>query len=448
MNFDKLFALMAYAFQAIATLALVFGVGRLLPANDYGHFSLIVASSQSISIFAFEWIRLAATRFCADVTHDDAKLRKHTVLAAFYGAGLILTVLAALSVSFGVFTIEEASLVLAVALLVGATDLQLVFLRVQGSFASFSKLQSARATILVAMSCLFAWHFGTALFALLGLVVGYGLSLLLFISASPSWWRLEFTQIRWPVLIELGRYGLSAAAASVTAMQVPLLLRWTAKSFLPVESFGGFSLAMDLLQKPFAMVSSAIGGVLTPGVIIEFEQCASGQRPRLKQLYELQFWSTMLLLGSGIALLPEVALILVKPAFRESLLSTGAYVALIFALHTLIHSTISIPGHLLKAGTRLIANAVVELILVGVAVLPCLFFGLFQPYSWLIGVVLAVLLSCIYALPLVKRVPCIFPWTTFAVSPFVAIALAINFLFMDGASIIHLIEKALVLTMI
>lgn len=434
MKLDKFFALAAYAFQAFATLSLVFVVSHLLPAKDYGHYSLVVASSQSAAVLAFEWIRLAATRFCANVTDENSDHKKHTVLVSFACATLLIALLSIPTVVLSSFTWVEVALGVAIAVMIGATDLQLVFLRVQGSFTKFSMLQTSRATLLLFTSAVFAWQMQSAAGALAGLALGYVGSLVLFIGMSPGWWRIHPGHARLPIFKEMARYGLSAAAASVTALQVPLLLRWLARTFMPVESFAGFSLAMDILQKPFALVTSAIGGVLTPAVIVEFENKKHPHNPKLKQLYEVQFWAVMLVFGLAVALLPDVAAIVVKPALQEGLVLTGPMVGIAFALHTLIQSTIAIPGHLLKAGGRLIANAVAELMLVALVAGPCVALGLMQPYAWLWAVVVAVLLSGVYALPLLREVPCHMPVASVTVAPVVAALSASSYFWVCGFS--------------
>ncbi len=447
MKLDKFYALAAYAFQALATLSLVFVVSHLLPAKDYGHYSLIVASSQSAAVLAFEWIRLAATRFCANVTDEDSDHKKHTVLVAFGAAALGIAVLAVLTGALSSLTWTEVALGVAIAVMIGATDLQLVFLRVQGSFSKFSMLQTARATLLLLTSALFAWQMQSAAGALAGLALGYVASVALFISQSPGWWSAHPSHARMEIFKDMARYGLSAAAASVTALQVPLLLRWMARTFMPAEAFGGFSLAMDILQKPFALVTSAIGGVLTPAVILEFEKTPTRHRPKLKQLYEVQFGAAMLVFGLALALLPDVAEIVVKPALRDSLVLTGPMVALAFVMHTLIQSTIAIPGHLLKAGGRLIANAVVELGLVALAGIPCMALGLMRPYAWIWLVGAAIFLSGVYALPLLREVPCHMPVASVTVAPIVAALMALNYFWVCGASaflVLKLLELAII----
>lgn len=406
MKIDKILAMSAYAVQAFATLGLVFVVSRLLPGGEYGRYSLIVASAQSIAVLAFEWVRLAASRFCANLGNEDSRQRKDTIQAAFMGSALILSVLALLSAISTILPAEEVLLGWAIALLIGLTDLLLVFLRVQGSFNEFAILQMVRAFTLLTCSIVGAYFGQSAYHALIGLTSGYALSLVVYIVVAPQWWRWRLKNVQMPLFKQMAVYGLSVAAASNIHLQVPLFIRWVGKAFLPADGFAGLSLAMDILQKPFALVTSAVGGVLTPGVIVEFEQGKDPRAPKLKQIYEAQLWCVLLLLGGAVAFLPDLADLVIKPHLRNWVVQFGPPIAMIFAVHTLIQTTISIPGHLLHWGSRLIANAVVELACFGLLMGAALYIEVIRPYLWLWLGVVAVVLSLFYALPLVLKVPC------------------------------------------
>ncbi len=406
MKLDKFLALSAYAVQAFATLGLVFAVSRLLSGAEYGHYSLIVASAQSAAVLGFEWVRLAAARFCANTAHDDVRPKKDTIQFAFALATLVIGVLVAVAVALGAVGIHEAMLGLIVAVLIGLTDLLLVFLRTQGSFNQFAMLQMLRAFTLLACSIIGAYKSQSALGALTGLAFGYGFSLLVYILAAPAWWVWRFSNVRSVLFKEMAVYGVSVAAASNIHLQVPLLVRWVGKAFLSAEGFAGLSLAMDILQKPFALVTSAIGGVLTPAVIVEFEKGQDLRSPKLRQIYEIQIWAVLLLLGLSIAFLPDVASLVVRAEMQTWVVQFGPPVAIMFAAHALIQSTIAIPGHLLHKGLRLIVHATFELACVALFICGALYFDFLRPFLWVWLGCLAAALSIFFAFPLVKEVPC------------------------------------------
>lgn len=443
MKLDKFLALSAYAIQAIATLGLVFAVSHLLSGREYGHYSLIAATAQSAAVLGFEWVRLAASRFCAANDVGDARQRKDTIQAAFAGAAALILCVAIGGVMLGLASVQEVALGLGIAVLIGVTDLLLVFLRVQGSFNQFAILQMLRAFALIGGSVAGAYWGQSALAGLAGLCAGYGLTLLVYVFAAPTWWTWRFDNVRHAMFKEMAVYGLSVAAASNIHLQVPLLIRWLGKAFLPVEGFAGLSLAMDVLQKPFALVTSAVGGVLTPGVIVEFDKAQSTEAPKLRQLYEIQLWAVFLMLGLAIGLLPDLCDMAVKPELRQWVVSLGVPVALIFAGHTLIQTTISIPGHLLHMGRRLIGHAVIELVCIAALMAWVLPFEALRPVLWLWLGALGVFISILMSLPLVLKVPCKRPIEAIYIGGAVTFVLALFYFVDTNGSVLFMIAKTI-----
>ena len=443
MKLDKILAMAAYGVQAAATLGLVFAVSRLLSGGEYGHYSLVVASAQSAAVLGFEWVRLAASRFCANLGADNAAQRKDTVQASFAMAAVVMSLLACVAVFGGLVSLAEVAAGLSIALLIGITDLLLVFLRVQGSFNQFAALQMLRAFALLFGSIAGAYWGQSAAAALAGLCGGYALTLLVFVFAAPRWWLWCAANFESSLFKEMAVYGVSVAAASTVHLQVPLLIRWLGKAFLPVDGFAGLSLAMDILQKPFALVTSAIGGVLTPGVIVEFESANNPASPKLRQLYEVQLWCVFLMLGLATGLLPDLCALAVKPELRSWVVQLGVPVALIFAGHTLIQTTISIPGHLLHMGKRLIGHAVIELSLVAGLMVGVLYFDALRPNLWLWLGALAVLVSILLALPLVMKVPCRRPVEAIYIGGLVVFAQSLLFFVGTQGQVLLMIPKAL-----
>lgn len=410
MKLDKLLALSAYAVQAVATLGAVFVVSFFLSDKEYGQYSLVLATAQSVAVLAFEWVRIAASRFCANVSDPSHDARKHTVQGAFLLTLMLSAVVGVAFAMVGWLSWQHVLVGGGIATAMGLTDLLLVFLRARGSFNQFAILQMGRAFALLAGASLGAYWGRTADAALAGMCISYGVSTLGFVLASPSWWIWRPSRQSWSVFKDLARYGVAAAAASNIHLQVPLAIRWVGRSFLSVEAFAGLSLALDILQKPFALVTSAIGGVLNPGVIVEFEnQAKEGGASKLRQIYEVQVLSVLLILGLAIAFLPDVAVVLVGADTGHWLMQFGPAVGLICALHAILQSTVAIPGHLLHAGGRLIANASVELALVGLLVGAALIFQDLRPVMWVWLASIGVVLALIYAAPLLKAVPCRYP---------------------------------------
>lgn len=432
MRRDKIFALLAYLIQALSTLGVVFAVSHFLDAASYGRYSLVVATSQTVAVFAAEWIRLGALRFCA-ADADDMHQRVSTIQSIFFGISTFLAVLVTGLGMAGVMPLLEALLGLIVAVLMGATDLQLVFLRVRGSFNGFAKLQCARAIILLLSSTGGAAATHSQVGALAGLGLGYLVSMGMFVRADPSWWRLDLSGFSLPFLKQLAVYGMAAAGASMIHSLVPMGMRWTGQGIMSAAEFAAFSLAIDLLQRPFALVTSAIGGILTPGVIKEFEEQLKPRLPKLKQLYEVQFWAVIVLMGGALAFIPEVAQWAVKDAMSAGFERVGAVVSMIFGAHIVVQTIMATPGHLLKSGQGLIANAVVEVVFVGLACLAALVWAGLRPVDWLWLVLIAIVLCDLFGARLMRLVPCDFPVALALSGPPVAIAMGLFGLWDTGS---------------
>ena len=85
---------------------------------------------------------------------------------------------------------------------------------------------------------------------------------------------------------EFSRYGMLAAAASVIHLSVPVALRFIVVGGLGAAAptaTAGFSMAIDLLQRPFAVLVAAIHAMNYPEVVVEFEH-GSDEDGRLQSL--------------------------------------------------------------------------------------------------------------------------------------------------------------------
>jgi hypothetical protein len=441
MKLDKLFALGAYGVQAASTLGVVLVVSHLLDPRSFGAYSLVVATSQTAAVLASEWIRLAALRFCSGDS-DDLPQRVATVQCTFVAVCLMLILLALGMGATGRIPIDQALLGTVVVILLGATDLQLVFLRVRGSFNGFARLQAARALILLVSPTVAAWSTRSATGTLAGLALGYLVSMALFVRADPSWWRLQPALFRLAFLGQMVRYGMTAAGASMIHSLVPMGLRWTGQATMSTSTFAGYSLALDLLQKPFALVTSAIGGILSPGVIKQYEEAPQGGMSKLKQLYEVQSWAVIVLLGGSLAFIPEVAQWVVKADLRDSFALLGPVVAMIFAGHIVIQTILATPGHLLKSGPGLVGNAVLEVALIG---LPCLYAVArpdTTPALWLGGVLAGIVLTDVWATRLTRLTPCERPRLLLAAGPVAGVTLGAFNLWHTQADWLMLLAKS------
>src|SRR5260370_17862437 len=78
----RLLALVSYVYQSAAAIILIFAISHVLPPADYTSFSLVLASSQLLSVLMFEWLQLAGLRFLAAAKGEDAAGLRWSLFAA------------------------------------------------------------------------------------------------------------------------------------------------------------------------------------------------------------------------------------------------------------------------------------------------------------------------------------------------------------------------------
>jgi hypothetical protein len=166
----------------------------------------------------------------------------------------------------------------------------------------------------------------------------------------------------------LASYGMAASFASVLFLGVNICVRIFIIRSLGITSpaAAGFSMAYDLLQRPFSVVIAAFHMVAYPEVVASHEQGSQKEAQHaVSYLFELFLCPTILLLGTLIALLPDVAF-LVVPADRLNDFLAFAPAACVFGFASVhLQMTGAVVPHLLRTPRRLIATAIGQFLGVG-----------------------------------------------------------------------------------
>ncbi|MCK1384517.1 hypothetical protein [Bradyrhizobium sp. 21] len=368
----RLLALSSYFYQSFAAILLIFALGYLLDPAQYTTYSLMIAVSQFAAVVAFEWIQLAGQRFLSSSTGDEAARLRSSLFSALALSALALAVVA----GFGALARAElASLIglgLAVTVVQGATDLHYMTIRVSGRLAPASVLMICRATLLLLGAVAGAQLYGTAESALLGLLAGHLSGLAAGSIVDPKLLGWSPRQTRRSDLSGFARYGMLASGASVVHLSAPILIR-----FLIIGRFGvassssaGFSMALDLLQRPFSVLLSAIHTISYPDVVSRFDNdTRASAREAATDLFDLAICSTAIMLGGLIAFIPDAARLFVPPALAPSFIAVTPSIAIFYFLHTHLQATLALIPHLEKAAMRLIVVAACQLALIGAFIL-------------------------------------------------------------------------------
>ncbi|MBC9876952.1 hypothetical protein G8O24_06265 [Bradyrhizobium sp. INPA01-394B] len=371
----RLFALAGVVYQSAAAIILIFLLGRVLSPLAYATFSLTLAASQLLSVLMFEWLQLAGVRFLAAAVRDDAERLRSSLFAAALASALALLVIGGLVVSFVPPIAASVGYVgLALAVAQGATDLHFMVVRVSHRLGAAAFLLILRATLMVGGATAAAWFHGTADAALLGMLGAQLASLIAGQWLHPYALRKV---ARSDLLRDWGgfaHYGMLAAGASVLHLSVPVSMRFVVVSGLGANApavTAGFSMAIDLLQRPFAVLVAAIHTVNYPEVVHQYERgSAADARSAVAHLLDFIICATLVMLGGLIGFLPDAGQLFVPASILPGFLQTSAAAACFYFMHCHLQSTLAIAPHLTKSAVRLVVVALCQLLLVLAVAVP------------------------------------------------------------------------------
>lgn len=374
----RLFAFAGYFYQSAAAIILIFAISHLLPAADYTNFSFAMASSQLLCVLMFEWPQLAGLRFLAAAGDNDAARLRWSLFAAGLSSAGALVVVGSCASLTSVLPSGIIALGLTISVLQGLTDLYFLTVRLSDRLGTASILLALRATALLAGAAAGAAIAGTAEAALLGIASGHTLGLLAGLVAYRT--PLERVPLRTMLADwrDFSRYGMLAAGASVIHLSVPVLLRVIVIGRLGATGAGaGFSIALDLLQRPFWVLNAAIHTVSYPEVVHDFEHGGVAKSVQsARRMFEFMICTTLVLLGGLVGFIPDAARILVPQASLEGFRETAPAVAAFYFLHTHLQATIAVVPHLEKLATRLVIVAAGQLAIVAACSLAAVSAGL------------------------------------------------------------------------
>jgi O-antigen/teichoic acid export membrane protein len=342
----KIVALAAYFYQAAVAFGLLIAVAHLLSPADYAAYSLFISISQFAAIFCFEWIRFACSRFYPGQREGSEAAERKALTVEFSACAVICILAAGASIVFGVPP-EIALLGGLVAVLQGASDLHLTMLRFRQQFRAFSRLQGSRATILAVGTLAGAAVSPTFTFTVAGLLAGYvGYSLLAFLltrGVLQETASFDKTLVRKHFV-----YGSVAAGASVVGILAPLGLKSILTASLGAEGAAGALLALDLLQRPFILIVSALQAIQYPDVVAHYDR--EGETPalrrRLGEYYSLLTGFTLMTAAGIFALLQPVGYFVVSAGLRDGFLAAAPFVTGLAVFRALTLNMLPTPSHL------------------------------------------------------------------------------------------------------
>jgi O-antigen/teichoic acid export membrane protein len=326
----------AFLLSALIQFALGLIVAWILGAAEFGVYALALSAAILAQTLAFEWIRLAATRFHHAGSGGALRQRLARLLAGLAAGMLTMAVLALIfwqgfGQGFGDgFRFGRASLITLIPLLAAVTgyaDFRAALLRAEFSqkrYAGFLMMRNIFAALLLPLS---AWYFGRAEPVLLAFLASIALaSLLLFWPVPGADAGSAVDDETAPDLPDLFHYSAPIVATNALYLGLFFVLRAAVAAAGGLASAGQASLALDFTLKLFTTVGTAFDLVLFQAVLRDDrEKGAVAGQARLQQNL---MWLLMLVVPMAIGLgfvATRLEPFLVAPEFR------GTFVAFVLA---------------------------------------------------------------------------------------------------------------------
>lgn len=369
----KIIALGAYFYQAVIAFGLLIVVAHWLAPADYASYSLFISICQFAAIAAFEWVRFACTRFYPGPDAMSEAAERRAILVEALACATLCLIAAGLSLLFGVPPIVALVGGL-VSIAQGGSDLHLTMLRFRQDFRAFSVLQGSRATILAAGTLAGALVSPSLLSTVTGLLTGYlAYGLLAFLLARRAVARpaatLDAARIRKHLV-----YGSVSAGAATAAMFAPLALKAILTSSLGATGAAGVLLALDLLQRPFVLIVSALQAIQYPEIVAahDLAEDRTDLPRRLGQYYAL-LTSFALMMAAGIfAVLMPATWLVISPDLQQGFLATAPFIVILSLARVLTQIMLPTPLHLKQHLTLILLLAIVDCALVNLGALTAL----------------------------------------------------------------------------
>ncbi|MDR3474589.1 MAG: hypothetical protein P4M09_23310 [Devosia sp.] len=340
----KLLAMGAYFYQSVLAFGLLMVVARILAPADYATYSVFIATTQVGAVAGFEWLRFACSRFYPGQTPGTEREQRRTLLVEGLACGVVCVVVGAAAIPLGL----PPALALiggAVSAGQGSSDLHLSVVRFAQRFGAFSWLNGIRASMVAIGTLTGAVLTHTVTGAVAGLLGAYVVYAVVAVVGDRGAYA-SAGRFRWRIVREHATYGGVSAGMAVLGLLSPLGLKLILTTTLGKEAAAGVLLALDLLQRPFVMVISALQTVEYPDVVAAYDRNAPDFPQRLGRFYALM--ATLSLISAAVVYvgLRPVAEIVVSPTLRDAFLLTAPLVTLFSMLRALTQNISTTPAHL------------------------------------------------------------------------------------------------------
>ncbi len=328
----SLYYLMARGLPGLVNFAALALYTRLLTPEDFGRYSLVIASVSLVHVLAFQWLQLVLTRFLPAYRREP-QIVQRSVLALFLLFSGLVCVVGFSAALFWSDPVWRALLAFAVPLTVAEAWLQLNLrlASTQLKPGRYGLLLGGKSLMAIVIGGWAAWFGLGAAAPLLGLLIGASVAWMLF--GYHLWRNLR---PRWPsprLLKSYANYGLpligTFALGWIISSSDRLMIAW----FIDEAATGVYAVGYDLAQHSLGLLLAVVNTAAYPLVIRKFEhESKEAAKSQLAQNGELIV--TVALTGAvGLAVIaPVLTDIMLGPDFREKALEVMPWIAAVAAI--------------------------------------------------------------------------------------------------------------------
>lgn len=324
---------LAFLFSALVQFVLALVVAWILGPDEFGTYAFGLAAAILLQTFAFEWLRLAATRLHQAGNFQFARQLHRTfrIVASFMIlAGVILAFMP-------VARAYLLAMLPMVAVAAGLADLRAALMRAEFRTARYACFMLIRNLISVVLMLAATYRFGTAEAGiaayLAAIILAMGADRFFFGPARPGG-AVDVGQIS---LVELARYAVPIVATNGAYLALFFVLRAAIAVWAGMAEVGRFSLAFEFGLKLFTTIGTALDLLLFQIAVREDRE--NGRPAAEARLAANRDRITAILVAMALGLVfvvPSIEVLVVSVEFRGAFASYLVWLLPALVLYALV----------------------------------------------------------------------------------------------------------------
>ncbi len=265
---------LALAANALVNFLIGLLVAHLLSPEEFGRFALTLAAGGLLQLAGFEWLRLAAARFHSTRSALEKPEIRATLDACFVACAIALLTIGALAL-LGGLSLAMSEELLALAIVAGTINALFDYLqalaRARFEDRLFARMVLTKNLLALIITLSAAWWTGSAIFAVAGLCLAMGGSIL------TSWGRFADAKARqtppqWALTNQFLLYAKPVVAATLLYYGMAYFNRLLMAERFGYAQTGHFSLAFDMSQRILQSLGTMLDVLLFQMAVRAHEQ--------------------------------------------------------------------------------------------------------------------------------------------------------------------------------